>query len=141
MPAAASAPTMAATTRIPARRLRFMRAHSTGPCRASEGTFRLRFRKRPVSYILGTMIDSFGALSSLSVGGESYQIHRLGALSQRGWPVERLPYSLKILLENLLRGSDGPSVRPEDVEAVANWNPKAEPDREIAFTPARVLLQ
>ena len=87
------------------------------------------------------MTDPFGALSSLSVGGESYQIHRLDALSRRGWPVERLPYSLKILLENLLRTSDGPSVRPEDVEAVAKWNPKAEPDREIAFTPARVLLQ
>ena len=87
------------------------------------------------------MNDPFGALSTLSVGSGSYQIHRLGALARHDLPIERLPYSLKVLLENLLRTTDGQSVRREDVEAVARWNPTAEPDREISFTPSRVLLQ
>ena len=87
------------------------------------------------------MTEPFGARSTLSVDGRAYTIHRLDAVAKAGMPLERLPYSLKILLENLLRHLDGRVVRPEDVEAVARWNPKAEPDREIAFTPARVLLQ
>ena len=87
------------------------------------------------------MTEPFGARSTLSVDGRAYTIHRLDAVAKTGMPLERLPYSLKILLENLLRHLDGRVVRPEDVEAVARWNPKAEPDREIAFTPARVLLQ
>jgi aconitate hydratase len=87
------------------------------------------------------MTDPFGARSTLTVGGRSYTIYRLGALARAGMPLEALPYSLKILLENLLRNLDGRVVRAEDVEAVARWNPKAEPDREIAFTPSRVLLQ
>ena len=87
------------------------------------------------------MTDPFGARSTLKVGGRSYEIHRLDALARAGLPVERLPYSLKILVENLLRTLDGRIVRPEDVEAIARWNPAAEPDREIAFTPSRVLLQ
>ena len=87
------------------------------------------------------MTDPFGARSTLKVGGRSYEIHRLDALARAGLPIERLPYSLKILLENLLRTLDGRVVRAEDVEAVARWNPAAEPDREIAFTPSRVLLQ
>jgi len=87
------------------------------------------------------MTDSFGARATLSVGGRSYTIFRLSALASAGLPIERLPYAMKILLENLLRTCDGQTVRKEDVEAVARWNPKAAPDREIAFTPSRVLLQ
>src|SRR5688500_9970181 len=87
------------------------------------------------------MIDPFGARGTFRVGGRSFQLHRLDALERSGLPVARLPYSLKILLENLLRRVDGRVVRAEDVEAVARWDPAAEPDREIAFAPARVLLQ
>ncbi|HEX7076820.1 MAG TPA: aconitate hydratase AcnA [Candidatus Eisenbacteria bacterium] len=87
------------------------------------------------------MTDPFGSRSTLAVDGRDYTIHRLSAVERAGMPLERLPYSLKILLENLLRHLDGRVVTREDVEAVARWNPTAEPDREIAFTPARVLLQ
>jgi aconitate hydratase len=87
------------------------------------------------------MTDAFGARSTLTVGGRRFTIHRLDALERAGLPLARLPYSMKILLENLLRRVDGRVVRSEDVEAVARWNPDAEPDREIAFAPARVLLQ
>ena len=87
------------------------------------------------------MNDPFGARSTLNVGDRRYEIFRLEALAKAGIPVERLPYSMKILLENLLRTLDGRVVSREDVEAVARWDPKAEPSREIAFTPGRVLLQ
>ncbi len=87
------------------------------------------------------MNDPFGARSTLAVGGRSYEIYRLQALARGGLSIERLPYSLKILLENLLRTLDGRTVKADDVEALARWNPRAEPDREIAFTPSRVLLQ
>src|SRR5262245_27568176 len=87
------------------------------------------------------MAEPFGARSTLTVGGRRFVIHRLDALERAGLPLGHLPYSMKILLENLLRRVDGRVVRPEDVEAVARWNPAAEPDREIAFAPARVLLQ
>ncbi len=87
------------------------------------------------------MTDPFKARSAITVDGRAYTIHRLAAVADAGMPLTRLPYSLKILLENLLRHLDGRVVRAEDVEAVARWKPKAEPDREIAFTPARVLLQ
>jgi aconitate hydratase len=87
------------------------------------------------------MTDPFGARGALRVGGRSVTIHRLEAVARAGHPVERLPFSMKILLENLLRTMDGRVVSAEDVEAVARWNPRAEPDREIAFTPSRVLLQ
>ena len=87
------------------------------------------------------MTDPFKARSTLQVGNRSFEIHRLGALEHAGYPVARLPYSIKILLENLLRTLDGRTVREEDVEAVARWEPRREPDREIAFTPSRVLLQ
>ncbi|HET7904784.1 MAG TPA: aconitase family protein, partial [Candidatus Eisenbacteria bacterium] len=87
------------------------------------------------------MSDSFGARGTFRVGGRSIVLHRLDALARAGHSIERLPFSLKILLENLLRTEDGKSVRAEDIEAVARWNPAAEPDREIAFTPSRVLLQ
>ena len=85
------------------------------------------------------MKDSFGARSALTVGGEDYEIFRLDAV-QEGH-VGRLPYSLKILLENLLRHEDGRDVTREDVLALANWDPVAAPSTEISFTPSRVILQ
>jgi aconitate hydratase len=84
--------------------------------------------------------DSFGAKATLEVGGESYEIFRLDALQQK-YDVARLPYSIKILLENLLRFEDGESVTSEDIENVAKWVAKDEPSKEIAYTPARVLMQ
>src|SRR5690554_2498393 len=84
------------------------------------------------------MTDSFGARQSLSVGGQTYRIHRLDAV---GDGVDDLPYTLKILLENLLRHEDGVNITADDVRALAAWDPTAQPSREIAFTPARVILQ
>jgi aconitate hydratase len=86
------------------------------------------------------MLNSFGARDTLAVGGKSYTIWRLGALKNQGVDLARLPYSLKILLENLLRRESDPHDR-DAILALAHWEPKAEPSREIAFTPARVLLQ
>src|SRR5947209_14048764 len=87
------------------------------------------------------MANSFGSEAVLRVGAQEYTIYRLDAVTKSHPNAARLPYSLKILLENLLRTEDGLVVRKQDVEALANWNPKAQPDTEIAFTPARVLLQ
>jgi aconitate hydratase len=84
--------------------------------------------------------DSFGARATLEAGGERYEIFRLDALQSK-YDVARLPYSLKILLENLLRFEDGSAVEAEDVEKVAKWDHKADPSKEIAYTPARVLMQ
>ncbi len=83
------------------------------------------------------MTDSFGAKSTLTVGGVDHEIHRLSAVEG----AQDLPYALKILLENLLRTEDGVDIRAEHVQAVADWDPNAEPDTEIQFTPARVLMQ
>jgi len=85
--------------------------------------------------------NSFGSRAMLKAGRGTYEIHRLDALEKRGLPVARLPYSLKILLENLLRREDGRVVRAEDVEKLARWNAAKTPDEEIAFMPARVLMQ
>ncbi len=85
-------------------------------------------------------LDSFGAASQLDAGGASYTIHRLDALGA-SHDVERLPYSMKILLENLLRNEDGVNVRGEDIEALASYASTGPTDREIAFSPARILLQ
>jgi aconitate hydratase len=85
------------------------------------------------------MKDSFGARSMLDVDGTRYEIYRLDAVKEGH--AGRLPYSLKILLENLLRHEDGRDVRREDILALADWDPKAEPDTEISFTPSRVILQ
>ncbi len=86
--------------------------------------------------------DSFGAKSTLAVGGDTYEIFELEALAKRGLGrVERLPFTLRVLAENLLRHEDGIAVQPADVEAIARWNPSAEPSHEIGFHPARVLLQ
>jgi aconitate hydratase len=84
--------------------------------------------------------DSFGARSTLVVGGTSREIFRLDAL-QSSHDVLRLPYTLRILLENVLRKEDGTTVTTADIEAVAGWVATAEPAQEISFTPGRVLLQ
>jgi aconitate hydratase len=85
-------------------------------------------------------LNSFGAKSMLRAGGRSHEIFRLDALQQR-FDVARLPFSLKVLLENLLRTEGNGSVDADDVEALAGWDAKAQPSKEIAFTPARVLMQ
>ncbi len=85
------------------------------------------------------MADSFGARSTLQVGDRQYEIFRLDAVKEGH--VDRLPFSLKILLENLLRHEDGRDVTRDDIRALANWDPKAEPSTEISFTPSRVILQ
>ncbi|WP_394832910.1 aconitate hydratase AcnA [Pendulispora rubella] len=85
--------------------------------------------------------NSFGSQSILKVHDEEFTIYRLSALDAKYPSWKKLPYALKILLENLLRTEDGTAVRAEDIEALANWQAKAEPNREIAFTPSRVLLQ
>jgi aconitate hydratase len=85
------------------------------------------------------MTDSFGARSTLDVGGNQYEIFRLDAVSEGH--VDRLPFSLKILLENLLRHEDGRDVTRDDILALANWDAGAEPSTEISFTPSRVILQ
>jgi aconitate hydratase len=87
------------------------------------------------------MTDPFASKATLDVGNREYTIYRLDAVSKKIPQAARLPFSLKILLENSLRKLDGLAVKHEDIEALAKWNPKAKPDREIAFTPARVLLQ
>ncbi|MCI0640339.1 MAG: aconitate hydratase AcnA [Gemmataceae bacterium] len=87
------------------------------------------------------MANTFGSRGTLSVNNESYTIHRLAAAYAKHPRAERLPFSMKILLENLLRTEDGQSVRAEDIVALAQWDPQATPVREIAFTPSRVLLQ
>jgi aconitate hydratase len=84
--------------------------------------------------------NSFDAKGTLSVGDRSFEVFRLDAL-QPTYDVARLPFSLKILLENLLRNEDGESIRARDIEALATWNAKADPSDEIAFTPARVVMQ
>jgi aconitate hydratase len=84
--------------------------------------------------------NSFDAKATLSVGDRSYEIFRLDAL-QAKYDVARLPFSMKILLENLLRNEDGESIHAKDIEALASWDASEEPSKEIAFTPARVLMQ
>jgi len=85
--------------------------------------------------------DSFDAKDSLQVGDDSYQIYRTGAVTGDGLDVESLPYSLKILLENLLRNEDGANITGDDIVALAGWDPQADPSKEIQFTPARVIMQ
>src|SRR5215208_637453 len=84
--------------------------------------------------------NSFNARAMFDVGGRSFEIYRLDALQSK-FDVARLPFSLKVLLENVLRNEDRVSVRKEDVEAIASWDHTAEPSKEIAFTPARVVMQ
>ncbi len=84
--------------------------------------------------------DSFGARSTLAVDGKSYQIHKLEALERRGFNLARMPYSIRIMLENVVRREDGIVVTTEQVESLARWTPRP-PEREFSFMPARVLLQ
>ena len=86
------------------------------------------------------MTDSFSTRDSLEVNGKRYTYASLPRLGQR-FNIARLPYSMKILLENLLRHEDGVNVTAKEIEAVANWDAHKEPDTEIAFMPARVILQ
>jgi aconitate hydratase len=85
--------------------------------------------------------DSFGAKSTLDVDGKSYEIFRLDAVEGEGLDVASLPFSLKVLLENLLRTEDGADITAEDIKALAGWDADAQPDKEIQFTPARVIMQ
>jgi aconitate hydratase len=87
------------------------------------------------------MANSFGSQAELRVGDRKYIIYRLDAVERALPAAARLPFSLKILLENLLRTEDGQAVRAPDIEALASWQATSEPSREIAFTPSRVLLQ
>ncbi len=87
------------------------------------------------------MANSFGSKGTLEVGKRKFEIHRLSALEKAGLNPARLPFSLRILLENLLRHEDGKSVKEADIRALAGWDPQSEPSYEIAFMPARVLLQ
>lgn len=82
-------------------------------------------------------VNSFGAHDTLKVGEKSYQIYRLDAVPNTA----KLPYSLKVLAENLLRNEDGSNITKDHIEAIANWDPKAEPSIEIQYTPARVVMQ
>ena len=84
------------------------------------------------------MTNSFDARQSLKVGDADYRIYRLDRVNAA---VQDLPYTLKVLLENLLRHEDGVSITADDIETLARWDPQADPSREIAFTPARVILQ
>jgi aconitate hydratase len=85
--------------------------------------------------------DSFGAKSTLDVGDKSYEIFRLDAVTGDGVDVASLPYSLKILLENLLRTEDGANITADDIRGLGAWDADAEPSEEIQFTPARVIMQ
>src|ERR1700752_915806 len=86
--------------------------------------------------------NSFGTRASLTAGGQTFEIYSLRALEKAGFPsIARLPFSLKILLENLLRREDARFVDPEDIQTLAGWDVTSKAQKEIAFTPARVLLQ
>src|SRR3954453_22009082 len=85
--------------------------------------------------------DSFGAKGTLEVGDQSYEIYRLSAVTGDGLDVEGLPYSLKVLLECLLRTEDGADITEDDIRAVAGWDAGARQNTENQFTPARVIMQ
>ncbi|MEX0916360.1 MAG: aconitase family protein, partial [Wenzhouxiangellaceae bacterium] len=86
------------------------------------------------------MRDELKCRDRLDVNGKTYNFYSLEKLGQQ-YDISRLPYSLKILAENLLRHEDGENITADDIAAIANWDPNAEPSQEIAFTPARVVLQ
>jgi len=86
-------------------------------------------------------MNSFNSKATLRTGGKEYEIYRLDALDKAGITTARLPYSLRVLLENLLRTENGRSVTADDIKSLAHWDPAAVPSKEIAFTPARVLMQ
>src|SRR5437660_10408440 len=86
-------------------------------------------------------LNSFNSRSALQVGKKEYDIYRLDALDTQGISTRHLPFSLRILLENLLRTEDGRNVKSEDVRALASWNSRTKSEKEIAFAPSRVLMQ
>jgi len=86
-------------------------------------------------------VDSFNAKDSLQVGDQSYEIYRLDAVTGEGLDVDSLPFSLKVLLEGLLRTEDGADITAEDIKSLAGWDAEADPSKEIQFTPARVIMQ
>jgi aconitate hydratase len=85
--------------------------------------------------------NSFGARATFKVGNKEYELYRLDALDKQGISTRHLPFSLRILLENLLRTEDGRNVTKDEIRALAAWNKNSKPEKEIAFTPSRVLLQ
>ena len=85
--------------------------------------------------------NSFGARATIRVSNKEYEIYRIDALDKQGISTKHLPFSLRILLENLLRSEDGRNVTPGEIRALAAWNKNSKPEKEIAFTPSRVLLQ
>src|SRR5438552_15883837 len=87
------------------------------------------------------MANTFGSQGTLTVDNQAYTLYRLAAVFKKYPQAERLPFALKILLENLLRTEDGINVKADDIAGLAQWDARAEPAREIAFTPSRVLLQ
>jgi len=97
--------------------------------------------EREETVVASATQDSFGAKGQLEVGGTTYEIYRLDAVEGLQDSIRSLPYSLKILLENLLRCEDGSNITAEHIRALAGWDPQAEPDTEIQFTPSRVVLQ
>jgi aconitate hydratase len=101
------------------------------------GTAALTAARMPTKETIVSTVDSFGAKSTLTVGSTDYEIFRIDAVA--GY--DKLPFSLKVLLENLLRTEDGANVTKEQIEALGSWDPQAEPDTEIQFTPARVVMQ
>src|SRR6202050_4702928 len=86
-------------------------------------------------------VNSFGARATLKVGNKEYELYRSDALDKQGISTRHLPFSLRILLENLFRSEDGRNVTPGEIRALAAWNRNSKPEKEIAFTPSRVLLQ
>ncbi|MGH1565611.1 aconitate hydratase [Mumia sp. DW29H23] len=86
-------------------------------------------------------VNSFNAKETLNVGDAAYEIYRLGAVTGEGLDVDSLPFSLKVLLENLLRTEDGADITADDIKALAGWDADADPSKEIQFTPARVIMQ
>src|SRR5262245_47996230 len=130
------------------------RPPARGPGRHIRPDVQIKPRRKGLGPLLGRVIaehsfpgdpgrqrmNSFGARSTLTAGDREDEIYRLDAL-QAKYDVARLPYALKVLLENLLRNEDGNAVRAEDIEALAQWVATDEPSREIAYTPTRVLLQ
>src|ERR1700694_3610988 len=86
-------------------------------------------------------MNTFGSRSKLRAGDQDFEIYRLDALEKNACPTGHLPYSLRVLLENLLRTENGRSVTADDIRFLAGWKPHAIPSKEIAFTPARVLMQ
>jgi aconitate hydratase A / 2-methylisocitrate dehydratase len=111
-----------------------MQGSAQGSAAAGRGEQQQRTTMQEARIMTG---NSFGSAADLAVGGTRYEIHRLDAVPG----ASDLPYSLKILLENLLRTEDGQNVTTDHVSALARWDPAAEPDTEIQFTPARVIMQ